>query len=87
MQINTAESSKQAALERELCAVDAALEAWRAECASVARDAASLGDEELEAKRAELTARLDAVESLLQSLPTSVVEPRTLSWLSTTLQE
>lgn len=35
----------------------------------------SLGDDELVARNAELTARLNAVDAQLLALPTSVVEP------------
>lgn len=63
------------ALERELCAVDAALEKLRDERGAVAEAAASLGDMELLALHGELTARLDVAETQLLALPTSVVEP------------
>lgn len=62
--IAAAEFSKIAALERELCTVDAALERWRAEQGTAAEAAASLGDAELAEQHAELTARFDAAESL-----------------------
>ena len=61
-------SSKIAALERELCAVDAALEIWRSE-----RGAAA--DAEFSARHAELTARFDAAEAKLLALPTTILEP------------
>ena len=73
--IAAAESTKVAALERELCTVDAALESWRAERGAVVEAAATLQDDELPSQRAVLTARLDAAEALLHALPTTVVEP------------
>lgn len=72
--IDDAESSKVAAFERELCAVDAALEHWRAERRAVAEAAASLDDSELSARHAELTARLNAAEEQIAALPIPVNE-------------
>jgi hypothetical protein len=73
--INEAESDKIASLERELCTVDATLERLRAERGAVAEITPSLGDAELEARHAELTARLDAADAQLLELPTTIVEP------------
>lgn len=73
--INAAERSKIVALERELCAVDVALERWRAERGAAAEAASSLNDAELAGRNAELTDNLDAAEALLLALPTTVVEP------------
>jgi len=69
--VESATASKRVALERELCAVDAALERLRAERGA----ATSCSETELEAQHAELTARLDAVDAQLLALPTTVVEP------------
>ena len=73
--INTAEARKRACLERELVAVDAALESWRAESGAVREAATSLPDSELASQYAALSSRLDAMEKMLQALPTAVVEP------------
>jgi hypothetical protein len=72
--INDVESDKIASLERELCAVDATLERLRAERGAVAETMSSLGNAELEARHAEITARLDAADAQLLALPTTVVE-------------
>lgn len=61
-------------MERELCAVDTALERWRAELVTAAEIAASLADADLLARHAELEARLDDAEAQLATLPTSSVE-------------
>jgi hypothetical protein len=66
--INDVESDKIATLERELCAVDAALECLRAGRGAAAEASASLEDSELAARDDELTARLDAAESQLLAL-------------------
>ena len=73
--INDAESIKVAALERELCAVDAALERLRDARAEATRAADSLGDDELLRLHATLTDGLDASDAKLLALPTGVVEP------------
>lgn len=73
--VSAAELAKRVALERELCAVDAALELVRAERSVVSEAAASLGNLELVAQHAELTRRLDAADATLLALPTSVAEP------------
>lgn len=73
--ITAAERTKTIALEHELCAVEATLERLRAKRSAAAEAAAALGDADLEAKHAELTARLDDAEAQLLALPTSVVEP------------
>lgn len=72
--VNSAESSKIAAFERELCAVDAALERWRAERSAAAEAAASLDDAEFLARYAELVARLDGAQAQLLALPTTAIE-------------
>lgn len=72
---SAAESTKVVALERELCAVDGVLESMRAERCAVGEAATSLSDADLVAQHSELMARLDAVDTLLLALPTSVVEP------------
>jgi len=52
--LSLAESSKIAALERELVAVDAALERWRSETRVVQEAVASLSDDELLSRHADL---------------------------------
>ena len=73
--IDSAESIKVAALERELFSVDAALERWRAESAAVREAVSSLSDADLEAQHATLSSHLDGMEAYLQALPTAVIEP------------
>ena len=73
--IVAAEVCKVASLERELLAVDAALEHWRSESSAVCEAASSLSDDMLEAQQAALSSRLDYAEAQLQALPTAVVEP------------
>lgn len=74
-EIDAEESTKVSALEREACVVDGVLERWRAERSAVTGAAVSLGDVEIVAQLAELTARLDAADAELLALPTTVVEP------------
>jgi len=74
--LSQAESTKIAALERELVTVDTALERWRSETRFVQdeiryiqrRGACTL-------QQFELTARLDGLDAQLRSLPTAPVEP------------
>jgi len=73
--LSKAESTKIAALERELVAVDAALERWRSETRVVQEAVASLSDEELMSRHADLASRLDSLEAQLRALPTAPVEP------------
>ena len=73
--IDHAESVKRTALELELCAADAALEGLRIVRGAVAEAAGSLGNAELVAQHAVLSARLDAAEAQLLALPTTSVEP------------
>lgn len=73
--VTSAESSKRAALELELCAVDAALESLRADRGAAAEAAASLCDTDLMTRYPEALARLKAAGAMLLALPTSVVEP------------
>jgi len=73
--LSRAESAKVAALERELVAVDAALERWRSETRVVQDAVATLSDEELMSRHAELIARLEGLEAQLRALPTAPVEP------------
>ena len=73
--INSAEASKSAALERELVAVDAALERWQAESLAVREALSSLSDADLEAQHESLSSRLGDLESQLHALPPAVVEP------------
>ena len=73
--INSSEATKVACLERELIAVDAALERWRVDTGAVRESVSSLSDTELEVQHSTLSSRLDALETQLQALPTAVVEP------------
>jgi len=73
--LSAAESAKIVALERELVAVDAALERWRSETRVVQDAVASLSDAELMAQHADLVSRLDGLEAQLRALPTAPVEP------------
>jgi len=73
--LSRAESAKVAALERELVAVDAALERWRSETRVVQDAVATLSDAELMSRHAELIARLEGLEAQLRALPTAPVEP------------
>jgi len=73
--LSRAESAKTAALERELVAVDAALERWRSETRVVQEAVATLSDAELVSRQAELLARLEGLEAQLRALPTAPVEP------------
>ena len=83
-EIDAAVAAKLTALERELVSVDAALEHWRGENRSFRDDVAALSDEELEAQRAALSSRLDAMEAKLLLLPTVVVEPPLVSLTAST---
>ena len=73
--IESSEASKAASLERELVAVDAALERWQAESGSVCEAVSSLSQTDLELQLTALSSRLDDMESQLHALPTDVVEP------------
>ena len=73
--IDTAEAFKAASLERELVAVDAALDRWRAESAAVREAASSLADADLELEYDMLSCRLADAEAQLQMLKTAIVEP------------
>ena len=73
--IDSTEASKAAALERELVAVDAALERWRADTFAVRGAVSSLSDADVVLQHAALSTRLDGMETQLQALPTAVVEP------------
>lgn len=73
--VNFVEEQKVSALERELVAVDAALESWRAESTAVREALSSLSDAELEAQFTTLSSRLDDMETQLHALPTAVMEP------------
>ena len=73
--IKSSEARKVASLERELVAVDAALERWRVESGAVREAVATLSDADLEDQHASLSFLLDNTEAKLQTLPTAVVEP------------
>ena len=73
--IDAAEQCKVGALERELVAVDFALERWRAEATAVREVLTSSTDTDLELGHVALTSRLDELTALLFALPVSVVEP------------
>ena len=73
--VDTTEETKTVALERELVAVDAALERWRTEPRE-ARDAGSaLTGKAENASHPTMSCGLGDIEAQLQALPTSVVEP------------
>ena len=72
--INTAEASKIVALERELVAVDVALERYRTATRAVGDAVSLLSDSEL-CEHIDLASRLDCAEALVRTLPTAVVEP------------
>jgi hypothetical protein len=73
--VELTEASKRVGLERELCAIDEALERLRAGRDAAAEAVASFSDSEIVARHAELTARLDAADAQLLALPTTVIEP------------
>lgn len=73
--IDAAEERKAGALERELVAVDFALELWRAESTAVREALTSSTDTVLELEHVALTSRLDELTALLSTLPDNVVEP------------
>jgi len=73
--IDAAEAAKAASLERELVAVDAALDSWRAESAAVREAASSLSDADLEMQHDMLSCRLTDAETQLHTLKTAIVEP------------
>lgn len=73
--IDTAEAGKVATFERELIAVDAALERWRTATAAVRDAVSSLPDIELVEQHATLSSLLNELEAQLQLLPTFVLEP------------
>ena len=73
--IDSAEASKAASLERELVAVDAALERWRAESVVVQKDISSLSETAVASQNTALSSRLDDMEAQLEALSTAVVEP------------
>ena len=70
----SAESTKVAALERQLVAIDDALERWRTESSAVSNFAADLGDADLVAQQSTLEARIDALEAQLAALSVIPVE-------------
>ena len=75
--IAVAEASKSATLERELVAVDIALERLRAESGALREAVAALpeSDAEYTEEHAAIASRIDDCVSRLQALPTAVVEP------------
>ena len=73
--LESAEIGKVVTLERELFAVDAALERWRADSSAVHEALASMCDADLETHYATLSSRLDDTEEQLRMLPTAVMEP------------
>ena len=76
--IQAAESSRMAVHQRELERVDAALALMRSEHAIVRGALGRLADEELDARFAELSARLDGVDVLLAPLPHVAALPAVL---------
>ena len=73
--ITASETRKVASLERELVAVDAALERFRTDSGVVQEAVSTLSEADLEAQHAALSSRLDGMEAQLQTLPAAVVEP------------
>ena len=73
--IDSAETTKTAALERELVSVDAALQRWRSESGAVHEWLLSKSETGNVDLHVDLSSRLDSMEAQLQSLPTAVVEP------------
>ena len=69
------EATKSANLERELVAIDAALERWRTERRVAGDAAATLADAVIIAQHSALASRLDALDAELLAIPTGVVEP------------
>jgi hypothetical protein len=76
--VASAESSKIAALERELERLDAALELTRREHAATREALESRADVDTAALSAALTASLDGIDALLATLPHGPVEPSLL---------
>jgi hypothetical protein len=94
--ISVAETSKAVALEQELCAIDAVLEALSANRNDIAAALVTWGNAGAEAgagagdakdataqRAAQLAAQLDAAEAQLAALPTCVVEPARIELSST----
>jgi hypothetical protein len=77
-QVRAAESSKAAALERELERLDTVLERTRRDHAAARLVVDGKGDDELFAAAAGLSSRLDDVDALLDALPHGPVEPTLL---------
>ena len=73
--IDAAEAGKVATFERELVAVDAALERWRTDTAAVRDAVSSLPDIDLVEQHAALSSLLNELDAQLQLLPTSILEP------------
>ena len=73
--VSAAEAKKASALERELVAIDAALDRWQVDSVAVMEAVDALTDRDLEAHYATLSSRLDSMEEQLMALPTAVVEP------------
>ena len=69
-----AAAAKTAALERELVAVDAALEYLRSTCDTVREAVTTLTDADLVEQQVALSSRLDVLDAQLRDLPTGVVE-------------
>jgi hypothetical protein len=76
--VASAESSKVAALERELEQLDAALERTRRENAAAREALTSKSDDEIAALSVALTASLDGIDTLLATLPHGPIEPSLL---------
>ena len=73
--IDSAEAVKAAALERDLVAVDAALDRWRAESSAVYDVISACTDADLILRHATLSGRLNDLETLLEALPTAANPP------------
>ena len=73
--IDSAENEKAVSLERELIAIDSALERWRAETTAVCEAGIGLTDSSVVTMYTRLSSQLDDVEAALLALPTIVVTP------------
>jgi hypothetical protein len=80
--LTAATNGKIAALERELEAVDSALERWQRESRAVREAIASLADADIVQQHGALSVRLDGVEEQLRALATAVIEPPSVRYIS-----
>ena len=83
--INTAEATKAASLERQLVAIDGALERWQSEREAIKEAVDDSRISEPTAKFSALSARLDGLEAQMRALSTAPIEPIHLALLADTL--